>query len=762
MPVNNPSRPQPPSITDPERGEAKLDYLGRDDDSPGGYVPDETGEESSIDWAKRAQDAFEFSTSYLDSNYRKQWEDSLRAFSNRHPGDSKYNSELWAKRSRIFRPKTRAVIRKNEAAAAAAFFSNVDRISVEAQNEADQAQRLSAAIMKELLQFRLTKSVPWFQTVVGGLQDAQVQGVCSAHVYWQFVTRKGKDDVEIVEDRPCVDLIPIENLRFDGAASWIDPINTSPYVIHLIPMYVVDVKARMARPDPKGRTWQRYSDAVLGSFKADDDSTRQARIGAAQDPTTQRRGISDYDIVWVHRHIHRHQGKDWEFYTLASQKMLTEPEPLTETVFHGLRPYVLGNAILETHKPMPSSLPKLVEGPQEEANEIANQRLDNVKFVMNKRWIAKRGKNIDLASLVRNVPGGVTLADDPENDIKEITWPDVTSSAYQEQDRIDADFSDLAGNFDPMQIQASRLGQSSTNTMRLLQGPSNLLTEYMLKTFVETFVQPVLRQIVLLEQHYETDATVLGIAGQRAQAFQKFGKDTITDDMLDHELTVIVNVGMGATDPVLKLQRFVAGLQALQQISLKPPPGLNLQEIGKEIFGLSGYQDGTRFYIDDPDKMSMAKQIQEMTAKLRELLMNQKIKADSNPTRLEIAKLNNETKLAIAGKSQEFEGRKLLANHLMTMEQGKHQAGLQQQSSEHDAQLEAQKPSPAAEPKQDTSGVEKQINELAKGQEALAKAISEIHQHMKESKPSAPKKRVGKAKLPSGGEMTFEYSDEVH
>ena len=77
-------------------------------------------------WLNRARAAFETSTSYIDLNYRKSWEDSLSAFNNKHPGDSKYNSPAYEKRSRLYRPKTRAVIRKNEAAAATAFFSNMD------------------------------------------------------------------------------------------------------------------------------------------------------------------------------------------------------------------------------------------------------------------------------------------------------------------------------------------------------------------------------------------------------------------------------------------------------------------------------------------------------------------------------------------------------------------------------------------------------------------------------------------------------------
>ena len=679
MSKSTPWRPQPPSINDPEAGEFEGEELGQEGESIGMEVGDAPADNPrgllGPDWLKRAKDSYRFSTTYVDSNYRTKWDDSIRAFNNQHPADSKYNGELYRKRSNLFRPKTRAVIRKNEAAAAAAFFSNLDLIDVSAGNQQDKAELASADVTKQLLQYRLTKTIPWFQTVMGGIQDGQTQGACCAHVYWRFVERHDDQGMtDRLEDKPVVDLIPIENLRIDPSASWIDPIGTSPYLIHLIPMYWCDVKDRMDYPNPKGQRWKKYSQSIVfAKSENQDDSTRNARNQLSQDPTQQKRDVSDYDIVWVHRHIHRWNGEDWEFYTINSERLLTDPERLTNTVWHGHRPYVMGNVIIETHKPMPSSLPMLIKPLQEEANTIQNQRMDNVQFVLNKRWFAKRGKNIDLASLVRNVPGGITLVDDPEADIKEVNWPDVTSSAYLEQDRIDGDFSDLVGNFNPMQVQAQRTGRESTNTMRMLQGPSNLLTEYMLKTYTETFIQPILRQLVMLEQHYETDLVIMTIAGQKAQVYQKYGVSEITDAILDKELTITVNVGMGATDPVAKLQRFVYAVDNFTKICVRPPPGLDLKEIWKEFSALSGYQDGSRFLIDgqDPTVASLMQKVQALTMALQKgPVANAQAKSETNKVKMATSHEANLTKLAVAEKQHESKARLKLVDHIMQMEKG--------------------------------------------------------------------------------------------
>ena len=106
--------------------------------------------------------------------------------------------------------------------------------------------------MKELLQFRLTKTIPWFLTVVGARQDCNVYGVCALELYWKYEERKvgsekrirlddqnqiatkkdgtvHVDEMDVYEkmhDKPVIDLIPPENLRIDAGCDWRDPVRT--------------------------------------------------------------------------------------------------------------------------------------------------------------------------------------------------------------------------------------------------------------------------------------------------------------------------------------------------------------------------------------------------------------------------------------------------------------------------------------------------------------------------------------------------------
>lgn len=631
------------------------------------------GEEK--DYLQMSRDAFRMSTNYIDSNYRSNWENSIRAFQNQHSTDSKYVNPAYDKRSKVYRPKTRSIIRKNEAAAAAAFFSNADVVSIDAVDQSNPKELASAEVMKQLLQYRLKKSLPWFKIVQGAVQDAQVTAAC-ARVEWLFEKKDGK----IIKDQPDIDLVPIENLRFDAGASWLDPVNRSPYFIHMMPMYVGEVKERMARKDPKtGQAkWKKYSDETIRrAAMSSGDSTRLAREGGNQDPKqNDNKIIGDYETVWVQRHIHRIDGDDMEWYTLGEIAMLCEPQPLIKSVLHGLRPYVIGVAILETHRPLPSTVPQLLDGLQRESNEIANQRLDNVKFVLNKRWFVSRGKNADLASLVRNVPGGITLVDgNPQESIKEVNWPDVTASSYQEQDRLNADLDELGGNFSAASVSTNGMKYGTEGKMELLQTPSSMITEYMLRTFTETFVEPVLRMLIKMEQYYETDEVILAVAAKKAQLMQRYGVDKITDEMMHQDLTLTVNVGMGATNPQQKLQKFNGGLMIVTQaaeFNMKFPGVLNISEISKEAWAHSGYQDGRRFMAgDDPNQQQAQTMIQQLKQHVQQLEVQLKEKQSGiqekmvgHQAKVSTTTETNQTKVLIESVRQENENRRSLMGHV--------------------------------------------------------------------------------------------------
>jgi hypothetical protein len=649
-------------------------------------------EEEEPDWQNRARAAYRASTDFMDSNFRGPLDNALRAFNNQHPTDSKYNSETFRKRSNLYRPKIRTIIRKNESALCAALFSNLDLIEVEPANPEETDEIVSAEVMQQVLQERLTVTMPWFQFAMGAFQDAQTQGIVIAHSYWDYSANTGRDGrYKVKRDRPVQELIPAENFRFDPSAKWYDVVNTSPYLIELMPMYIGDVKEKMRYPDPKGRKWHYLDEQEIAACTENgDESTRAARTGGSQDATQQTREVTDYDIVWVHRHIHRWRGEDYEFYMLASKWMLTDPEPLEDNVWFGERPYVIGTCVLETHKAVPNSMATLLKPLADEANDLQNQGSDNMKFILNKAWFVKRSANVDTTSLVRNVPGRVTMVNDPEKDVKEVSWPDLPQSLYEEKNRNDADFDALGGNFNPMQLAQTRSPRESFRTVNAVQSPAMMVTEYTLMTLVQTFLLPCLRQLVLLEQYYETDQTLLAVAGQKAKVLQRFGVSEVTDAILEKRMSVNVNLGMGATDPTTKQQRFGAALGLIANLSKAPPPGLDLKEVFKESLALAGYRDAVRFFSDqDPEKAKLMMTIKQLGMKLQQYDVEKRNKHESNVVKLVTAREGNLTKLALASKEDDHQSRHLLIGHLLKQETVDKQAE-QQRTTQAEGAMQGQ------------------------------------------------------------------------
>lgn len=634
------------------------------------------------DWLQVAKDSFTASTSYFDANWRQPMERNIALFQSRHPTGSKYNSEAYKKRSRLFRPKTKSVVRKNEAAAAAAFFANVEVVSVEPENDADQKQVASAEIMNELVNYRLTKTIPWYLILIGALQEAQVIGIVASYQYWKYEEKQTKsyepvlDDMgqpltneqgqpyvqvteglQVIKDEPCIELIPIENIRFDPGASWTDIVGSTPYIIRMVPMYVDNVRQQMKESDPKtGRSkWKEYSADEIRAAMVEYDSIRQQRHDKKQDPIAQNTApMKEFDIVWCHENFVRLDGEEMVYWTLGTQHLLTDPKPLKEAYFHGERPIVIGCAVLEAHKPMPDSLVSLGSELQKEVNETVNSRRDNVALVLNKRYIVKRNAQVDVESLMRNVAGGVTMANDV-GDVHEINWPDVTSSAYAEQDRLNVDFDELTGNFSQGSVQTNRQLNETVGGMQMMGTSANQMTEYLLRTFVETWVELVLRQLVKLEQAYENDVTILGLAGEKAQLSQKYGIDKITDELLNQSLTVSVNVGLGATDPRQKLQKFSFALDTYARV-MSSIPDADPEAVRKEVFGLAGYKNGSRFFKKDEGPgaqvMQQLKEMQQAMQDMQQKLAVQDVLLKNKAGELEVSQFDAETKRISATKQE--------------------------------------------------------------------------------------------------------------
>lgn len=636
-----------------------------------GYFTSEPGDDR---WLSLARSSYYSSDQWFGASMRARIERDLAAFYGRHPPGSKYHTEQYLKKSRLFRPKTRSAIRRGEAGHAIAFFSTADVVHCEARNDTDPAQVLAAEVHNQLVNERLTDPrCHWFKTLIGGAQDAMTTGTVISKQFWDFrsaereiedtyvemgidgrpiTTIERRREQRVLVDRPACKILPIENFRLDPGCDWIDPVNTSPYLIELQPTYVADIRARI-----KDGKYRDVANAVLAAASQQDwDAIRKAREGARLDRYDADGTVEDHRIVWVYHYIVHVDGQDWVYDTLGTEVLLMDPVAIEEYYAHAQtldRPYQIGSAIIEAHKNYPGGIPALIEDLQEETNDIANLRIDNVRGALNPRWIVRRGAGVDARGLVRNVPSGVTYAQNPTGDIKEIRAQDVTRSAYEEQDRINADIDDIVGTFSGGSVTTNRRVQETVGGMNLLSADANRLEEYMIRTVTETWIEGVMRQFVALEAAYESDEIILSTVAARLKSSMQEVMAAIV-----RPVNVRVNVGFNATNPQRRIDKMALGFATVSAYMPDVMQGLDRREAVKEIFGALGYKDGSRFfpalYQQDVDP-----QVQQLQQRVQQLEAALESEAYKEQTKVQVAQIAAEQRDADSQRKAQIAALKL-------------------------------------------------------------------------------------------------------
>jgi hypothetical protein len=170
-------------------------------------------------------------------------------------------------------------------------------------------------------------------------------------------------------------------------------------------------------------------------------------------------------------------------------------------------------------------------------------------------------------------------------------------------EKLDVDVDDLAGQFNAGSVQTNRTLNDTVGGLKLIAGASNAVQEFDIRLWIETWAEPALAQVVRLEQYYESDEIILGVCGQRAQLWQKHGISRITDDLMDHQVTIRINAGLGVGDPQQRLAKFrdatggAAPLLAQSKEFQSGQVSLNIEEVMNEVFGAVGYRDGGKRFI---------------------------------------------------------------------------------------------------------------------------------------------------------------------
>lgn len=707
--------PQPPDRNDGDMGmdasamgtgpvsEAK----GMEDEDASATAPREISDSKLLEVIAQAE---RMSREYAMRTIEQPLSRAYRAWQNQHAHNSKYLGAAYKGRSRLFMPKTRSAVRKNLATAAGALFSTDRVVNISAEHEDDDIQRATAAVMAEDMDMRLTRTtnksgMPWFMIAMGACLDGQLTGVCISKQFWEYQEiDDGVDLVEepltyengvpvlddrgnqimvereiprkrVVKDRPMSELHPIENAGLDPAAPWYSPAQLGRWFFMRYPMGMSDVRAMMDSPDKDGENyWLNVSDELLQKGRLDEQraGNRRAREGGS-DRYEDGKAPGHLDIVWIQENFVRIDGVDWHFWSVGRHGMLTKPRPVHEVYpeFGGERPYTFGVSQLDTHRVFPMSPVESWQPLQLELNDITNLRQDTLKRSIAPLTMVKRGKNVDLTQVQRRgQPDAVVLVDNMD-DVNFQPTPGPSGAAYTETSINNSMFDELAGVFSTSSVQSTRSLNETVGGMRLMAGAANSVSEFDLRVWVETWVEPTLRHILHLIRYHESDERLVQIAGAKARAVQQFRYLPSIDDFEQTEVNLRVNVGIGAADPMQKLAKLKTAMDMLAPIMPEFKAqgiSINAEAIIEEVMGAAGFKDGRRFFEfdkegasqqPDPEVVRVMEEMKLEREKMQQTLMQAvlNLKSDQQQTAQ-----NNRTKLAVEAMRQQTDRQRQMAD----------------------------------------------------------------------------------------------------
>ncbi len=685
------------------------------------------------------------------------WIAAYNAFKNEHNTGSKYLASRYRGRSKLFRPKTRSTVRKKQAEAAAALFSTNDAIIIQPGDEADPKQKAAAELMSALMQYRLNRAsgqaaIPWFLLATGAHLCALQTSVCVSKQHWEYRTRTDMVETpmflppdpmtgepgpqigtmpmpqkKVILDRPRIQLLPPEDVVRDPAAPWENQAQESQYLILKFPMSIEAAKAFLANTNSKSpMTFYEIDDGALmqaaGGANADattnSATARRARDASGSDRYEDNRTDSRLSTVWLHENFMRVDGEDYVYWTLGIDKLISDVIPVEEAYPEqgGQRPIVIGYGALEPFTTDPLSPVQAWQPMQHEINDLVNLRLDTVKQTIAPAAIVRRGASVDVRAIQNRSPDSIIYVQ-KEGDVSFDRPGDVGASAYQEMERLNADFDDQAGNFSIGSVQTNRALGDTVGGMQMMTSNANALGEFDLRIWVETWVENVLRQVLNLEQYYESDERILTISAKRAKIMPRPGQmPPDFDALLNEHVMISVDVGLGSSDPMMTLAKMGKAMEVAGSF-LGPSirDAAKRDEIINEVFGKAGYKDAAdRFFnktVEEDQRLQQAQmmmqQMQQAMAKMQEDI---KAKDKEIESRKQIAALNSVTQLAKTEMTlehqaqQNFESAAIQAAQTVSgrrfedaQSAKSHQRGMEQTNAKAQGQRDAQREKMAAQ-----------------------------------------------------------------
>jgi ribosomal protein L12E/L44/L45/RPP1/RPP2 len=369
-------------------------------------------------------------------------------------------SAVEAGRSNLFIPYTATNVETVKAKLMNALFNERPFVTTRALNESDEEAKELSKSMNNFLQYQLEQKIKMIPKGAIIMLEMLMYGDAITEQKWEYkeknvkkrrpaesqgvVSKKvlvEKTEKVITKDHPNIELVSVYDFFYDPTATDIES------ALFVIRRKHEDYSTLIA--DPRYKNVTKLKDSQTENFRADDNTDLSGERG-----DTHRKRTIEVLHYWT---------DDWHIVVGNRSVLLLKEE---NPYFHMEKPFSKWSFIPMQGEWSSVGLVELSSHLQSELNTTRNQRIDNVSMIINSATKVRRGANIDEDDLVSR-PNGIIYVDEMD-DIETMAMPDVTSSAYLEEDVIKADFDRVTGVHDMARGDSSGGATKETATMASL------------------------------------------------------------------------------------------------------------------------------------------------------------------------------------------------------------------------------------------------------------------------------------------------------
>ncbi len=244
--------------------------------------------------------------------------------------------------------------------------------------------------------------------------------------------------------------------------------------------------------------------------------------------------------------------------------------------FQGLLPFIMARYVPVQHELFGIGIPEISESLQDELNAVRNQRMDNVNLIINRMFVANKYADIDFDNMI-SYPGNIILTNDV-NAIVPLNTPDVTKSAYNEEEIIKLDIDNATGEFAYNRGAPPERRETATGIVRLQQA-SNIRFDTVVKMLEFTVLRSIAKMFIWLDYHFLEPKDFAKIVGED-EFVQNDGMSFYKQD-IEELLKQFHFQPMGSSTTAVKEVRVQQIMQAFSMFNQDPM--INQMELRKMV-----------------------------------------------------------------------------------------------------------------------------------------------------------------------------------